>query len=589
MKSFVKLLLTAVMLVSLAGFFTGCQSEDEYVWSGPQNYTEDGYWIGEITTIRVASRWSSLFGVQDGTNYTQEILKERIGVILEFIPMGDNPIQQLDLMIAAGDLPPIIGPGNNDQIRNAIDAGLVVNLSDYADRLPALFNNIPNALRYWSEVLEADGVYFAPGNVQNAPIMTGDNDLSYHMRWDLYKAIGMPPIRTFEDVLDVLERMWAIYPVNEDGLRVYPLSPHTRNDGNRFEFATGHIQAMGRRAENFLEINWWDNSYMSIFDDNSQYKRMVRWLFQANQRGLLDPDVLTQTADDFGAKISSGRVLYSHMNWAFGTFNTPERLDAGIGFMPFYAEDQSFSRFTAPNPLGNGRGTFIGAGNSERELDAALRYLNFMYDHETLWEYFHGRQGLVWDINQNGPYVTAWGWQHMTDPESVFPEGGRHADGFWQYASPGYNHNELNPFYGLPYNVGTWPNAPYAIPPRLARVEWEQHFFGSVGRYQGTIDWLKSTGRQIDQNLFIPAPGYATIPENIQLINGRIAEILVPTNWRMVYAANEAEFESMWADLRERAYGMGLQQSLDAQILWFEKALEYGALFSGEPVRQPRR
>jgi len=553
--------------------------------AGDPNRDADGNWTGPISTIQVMGGWSALVGIQKDTNYIHNMLRDRIGVVLDYIPMGDNPTQTIELRVAAGDLPDVIGARGDTGINMAIEAGLAVCLDDHKDALPALYEYFPEAIAYWATVFDAgEGrAYFAPGGIRTAALESGDTDIAYNLMWNLYDAIGRPHIRTYEDLLPILKQMVEYYPENADGQKVYAISPDTRSDGNRFAWATTPIQMYGRRAENYLEINFWDNTYMSIFSDNSQFKRALKWLFTANQMGLLDPDALTQTSDDQQAKLDAGRVLYEIQTWRTAGWNSAENDELGIGFAPFYAEDQEFSRFTEPSPFGGGRGVFLGTKGND--LDAALRFLNFTYDHKEMWDYYQGRQGWAWDIDENGPYMTEWGWDHVRDVNSVFPEGGRHGDGFWQLSSPFVHVNEINPVYDLPYNFELWPNRKFSPPIRQVRTAYEEHFYGGVGKYNGTIDMLLSTGRLAHRNNFVGAPGYSILPDEIQQINGRIAEFHVAECWLAVYAKDEAEFESIWAGIRDRAEGMGLQQSLDAQAEWYDKGLAYTAQFTGVTPR----
>jgi hypothetical protein len=54
-------------------------------------------------------------------------------------------------------------------------------------------------------------------------------------------------------------------------------------------------------------------------------------------------------------------------------------------------------------------------------------------------------------------------------------------------------------------------------------------------------------------------------PDNIQEIDARIGDTVKTMSWQMVFARSEAEFNSLWADMVQRAKGIGL----DTSINWY--------------------
>lgn len=98
------------------------------------------------------------------------------------------------------------------------------------------------------------------------------------------------------------------------------------------------------------------SDYQSILDSDSEYIRALKFYFQANQMGLVDPESTTQNYDTLFAKFQEGQVLFSWWPWlGQAAFNTTTNLTEGKGFMLAPIQDQKSSlmvrKFTVANNL----------------------------------------------------------------------------------------------------------------------------------------------------------------------------------------------------------------------------------------------
>ena len=124
------------------------------------------------------------------------------------------------------------------------------------------------------------------------------------LQWDAYKQAGMPEINTLEDYLDVAEQMTAIKPVTEKGEKVYGFSLFNEWDiVSALEISK--ISYMYGIDSNFvsplMETSMITRETKSLLAEDSFYKRALRFYFEANQRGLLDTDIMSQKyRDDVG-------------------------------------------------------------------------------------------------------------------------------------------------------------------------------------------------------------------------------------------------------------------------------------------------
>ena len=97
-------------------------------------------------------------------------------------------------------------------------------LSDYG---PYIKQNMPYALRkmqIFPAVLFMDSDLMLQGMRQHVRISC----MTWDLRWDLYKELGYPEIKTLDDMVDVLGQMKEICPTDDNGKTTYGVSLFTR-------------------------------------------------------------------------------------------------------------------------------------------------------------------------------------------------------------------------------------------------------------------------------------------------------------------------------------------------------------------------
>ena len=81
-----------------------------------------------------------------------------------------------------------------------------------------------------AELVEEEGIYMIPSEVTTLPPTTPmegtDCNSGVYLRWDLYKQLGCPELKTVEDMLDVLEADAGSVPESDSGekdIRIFPV------------------------------------------------------------------------------------------------------------------------------------------------------------------------------------------------------------------------------------------------------------------------------------------------------------------------------------------------------------------------------
>lgn len=61
---------------------------------------------------------------------------------------------------------------------------------------------------------------------------------------------------------------------------------------------------------------------------------------------------------------------------------------------------------------------------------------------------------------------------------------------------------------------------------------------------------------------FLP-DGARMMSQDLEQKKATIGQIVQEYSWRMAFASSEAEFDSLWSEMRDKAYGLGYQELLD--------------------------
>jgi putative aldouronate transport system substrate-binding protein len=490
-------------------------------------------------------------------SYWSEILARDVGVQLNIRAAGGDSETIMNMLLAADDLPDVVVFEDASWSLRAVEANQLIRLCDHQEELWAPFYFFPESIQFTRDHVSAGSgfVYSINQDIRPLPRTSGRTDFGPHLRWDVWRAIGAPELDTWEDLLPVLRAMQDYHPTNEYGQPVYAVSWWTDWDGCTVAPAIDFASYHGHRQRSFAEINLLTHEVTSIFDDDSLYRRWLHFMFSANQMGMLDPDSLTQSYHDARAKKSTGRTLFTFWYW-FGPFNNPERDARGEFFLPVFINDSQINRGTEAYFTGHRwRG---GIGRNTQNLEAALRFLNYTWTPEGNWAMEFGDQGYFWDMNENGPFVTEFGWTMVNDPEVTFANGGRIGDGANLLNWRGYSGFLPHPHVmGFTRDFRTWQRTEFIPEPPRRQVEWEE-FTGMD--YLNFIPTLRERGQLVEG----PYAPMAPFPEDIDMIRQAAGNNWVaPQSWVIIMANDQAEFDMLWDEMVAGAYGRGAQQVID--------------------------
>lgn len=538
--------------------------------SGEEAKTSENQNLVKLTMFSGPSNTPGL--VED--SWVSKYIAEEVGVQIEVMPPGEG---KLEALMAGGELPDIVIFKDNTLLQNAIKADLLVCLDDYADQMPNAQKYLKDAMDFWAKTVSLDGkCYNIPNNLGDSAPSARIN-VAPSIRWDLYQQLGKPEVKDMWDLLDVLEQMQALYPENESNQKVYAVIGWSDWDAdsmaNAMFYSTVYGVDSGDKLVSALpygELNMVTGELGTTLNPDSRYIEGLKWFFTANQKGILDPDSMTQTWNTVVEKTTAGRVLFNFWNWSTGSYNTPDRVNAEnpVGFMNLIPSE---SKIPLDMGLKTGKNWTWAVGKASKNLDKAIAFLDFMCSPDTAFVLANGPKGELWDLDEEGkPYLTEKGKQVKVDGEILLNDGGKLSDGNQFHNANVFNQGVVSEAYGGMISSSDWES--YEPIRNNLMDAWTE----DTG-YQETIDLIMDKGCYVGYpdalNMIKP------LDSDMQEIATQIGDIVRTQSWLAVYAKDEAEFDAIVNQMIADAKTIGLDTLMEYNKAAWQEAVDTAAQY----------
>lgn len=560
MKKMSKYVTTGLLGMTLLGSLAGCGGAAESETDAASS--ESGY--DETITIDVYNGLANYMGMQEG--WFAKIVRDKFNMELNIIApnVAGNGDTLYQTRTAAGDLGDLIIVDNGQQYNELVEAGLLIDASEY-------YETMENVQRFDAAVQnlnkDADGLYGFPTSVSTLkatdPSEGLDPTFGAYVRWDLYGEQGYPEIGTLEDLLPVIQKMQEDNPTTDSGKKVYGFSLFSDWDGNMMNAGKQLVTYYGYDESGFVLAKADGSDYQSILDSDSEYIRALKFYFEANQMGLVDPESTTQNYDTLFAKFQEGQVLFSWWPWlGQAAFNTTTNLTEGKGFMLAPIQDQKIFSYGAEVYGGK---QFIGIGSNAEDPERIAAFIDWLYSSEGVLANSSqtsgssGPEGLTWEMKDGEPVLTEFGKQALLDGDGDVPEeygGGSYKDGVSALNVNTVLPIDVNPDTGFPYAYTMWESYQNETTDPV-KEDWSKNMGGA----ESTIGYLEEN----DQLLVAPGASYVA-PEDsseISTLRNQAKATIIEYSWRMVFAKDEAEFDQLLKEMQETADGLGYQTVLE--------------------------
>jgi putative aldouronate transport system substrate-binding protein len=534
----------------------------------PEAVSVDQDWSkAEPLTIDVFDGVANFQGIQDG--WFGKLVKDKFNLELNILApnVAGGGDTLYNTRVAAGELGDLVIVGKGQQADELVEGGLLLDASPY-------YESMKNVSAYDTAVQKLnegkDGVYAFPTLVSTLkptePSEGVDPTFGPYLRWDYYAEAGYPEIGTLEDLLPVLKEMQDAHPEADNGKPTYALSLFKDWDGNLMTMAGQPPAVYGYEHTGFAEARVDGSDYHGVLDSESEYVRALKFYYEANQMGLVDPESTTQNYDTMYAKYQAGQVLLSWWPWlGQQAYNTEKNMKAGKGFQIAPMQDQ---KVLSRGAQVYGDNLIYGIGSKAEDPARIAAFIDWLYSPEGVEvnsgdNTGAGPLGLTWEDGPDGPELTKFGREAILEGgDAKVPAewgGGPYKDGGSSLNASAVLPNGEDPRTGYPYNYKFWPSYLKTSGNPLTE-DWSEQMGGATT----TMEYLQSN----DMLMIAPGASFTTPADSseIETLRNQIKATIVEHSWKMAFAKDDAEFESLLAEMQETANGLGYEKVLEFDL-----------------------
>jgi multiple sugar transport system substrate-binding protein/putative aldouronate transport system substrate-binding protein len=519
----------------------------------------------ETVTLTVYSQLANYNGEQLG--WFAKLMLDKFNVKLNIV---DSPEGVFATRMESGELGDLIFFGNDtDEYQQAIAADMLLDWNEddiLADYGPYINENMQNALNK-NAGLSPDGTT-VHGFGFNVGTSTKEHQaFIYHpdIRWDLYAKLGYPKVEKLEDYVDILADMVELEPKSDSGAQTYGVSFFKDWDGDMVMYVKATGALYGFDEFGFTLYNVETQEVQPILDEGSMYLRSLKFYNALYQKGLLDPDSMTQTSEDAINAYQDGAAFFNIFTFLGRDFyNTEEHTSGGKGMYALAADDMNVLTYGL-NIFGGNRIWAIGANTEYPELCMAI--INYMCTPEGTMSYFYGPKGVTWDYNESGKaYLTELGLKCQRDKttELTGEYSGAFEDGQVKWNNESWDKDSINPEgNGETYNCLFWES--YKEQPTTeAEQAWKDYT-----KYLTAEDYLAGN----DRMAISLGSGFTmdTKDDDLNTMWAQVAECVKSYTWQMIYAKTDAEYDSLLTEFRAKAKEYGYDTCVEWCIGQAEK------------------
>ena len=389
-KTTKKALLMLVTLLALAStlFAGGSSDAKEY-----GEYEKLDTWlVDEPTTVTVLVMDSAMQPIKNYAPAQQEIFR-LTGIKLDYqiVPFSSYD-EKKNVLLATNNWPDIAYVRPADLPMYA-PVGIFEPLLQYVNE-----ETMPNFYRFWTQYPDMKN-FLVDGELYAFPVIARDesaNGFGPVIRKDLLEKHNIPIPETFDELLDVLDQLHQLYP---------DVIPYTGRKGTSQLLKTTSYMLGSGYGSNGLYYDHDLGKY--VFGPATQeFKAVLSWLNEAYERGILDPDFATSTAEQMESKLSSGRALFFLDNSGFGV-NYTKALNKIEGY-----EDAVFQIIPIPeNSFGVRRAEsyakdltdrFYAVNASSKNKEAVIKLIDWLYSDYGSDISNYGVEGYSFEYNEEG-------------------------------------------------------------------------------------------------------------------------------------------------------------------------------------------
>lgn len=511
----------------------------------------------ETVTLDVFDQLANYSGEQIG--WFGQIMLDKFNVKLNIIPDSDGVYET---RMESGNLGDLVLWGNDsDEYQQAVSKGMLFDwneddiLSDYG---PYIKQNMPYALEKNAN-LSGGTVYGFGFDVARDATARQDFMYTWDLRWDLYKELGYPEIKTLDDMVDVLGQMKEICPTDDNGKTTYGVSLFNDWDGNLVMFVKSTATAYyGYDEFGFGLYDPEEQVFHPALEENGPYLTCLKFYNNLYQKGLLDPDSQTQGYDGMQEDYQNGGAFLNVFNFLGSTFyNSDSHAQEGKAMYPCPPEDAAPICY-GQNIYGGNRIWSIGAKTEYPELCMAI--LNWLSTPEGRMTAEYGPKDVCWYYDEDGKtQFTDLGRAAKTDISTQMSDGysGTFDDGSFKMNNTTWALDSLNPdSNGETFNYRKWASFATDANSDIEQDWRDKTGFATADEYMGSRPYKLSLGTTYSES---------TKSDELTVLWTQVAECIKTNSWKAIYAKTDAEYDQIVADMISQAKDYGYDECIAFQ------------------------
>lgn len=319
-------------------------------------------------------------------NKVVNMIQEKTGVTLEYEFLVGDLEQKMGVMIASGDYPDIIGPGQGRA--RFLTAGAFVELDDLLPQYDNLWNHYEPYVDKLKNASPDKKIYLMDIWGRNywydedyTQYLAEHNGPAFWVQKDVLAQSGYPMPKTVDEFFEILEEYYQNNP-DIDGQPTLPFEVLSY-DWRSFCLKNAPQHLIGAPNDGDVYVD--KETFVAECYQNKDYaKAYYQKLNDMFKKGLISAETFTQNYDQYLSKISAGRVLAMFdQQWNFQDGENVlisegkyERTYVPLGltyegYEQWYREEPSFVG-------GNGMGISVKC----KDVNRALEYMNQLLDEE---------------------------------------------------------------------------------------------------------------------------------------------------------------------------------------------------------------
>lgn len=497
-----------------------------------------------LNAVNIASS-----GVQ--TDSVAKEIEKKTGITIDVTKVeGDAYKTKLGALLASGDLPDIFFvPSQQEQtlINNSNSAYDITELVKTNGKDMTANSAINGALEYSKK-------YLGNGKLIYIPTMDGDGPpptwpvVAPGIRWDLYKQLGYPEVKSWDDLLNVLAEMQKKFPTAPNGKKAYGVSFFT--DWGDWPIALTEAWYGIASVGHGLSVDITDMTKLlpDISDKNSAYFKAAKFYNKANQLGILDPEAVIQKYDQCLAKAAAGQSYFHLPGWDRDCYQG--KPGEGFAAIPLIENGKFVSGVTSTKGYWN-----YAISANTKNPDRAVDFFNYLSTVEGSKTTQNGVKGITWDVvngvEQFKPDIEAKVLKGL-DPAGKIETT---VDLYHQFCmlSPNY----IDPATG---NYIYIPNSPDFIAKQSASNLVLQDFMSHFGFKTPGEPWFKVQVTTYDAAIVNALP---TLPSDLKVIEDKVNNYKNINIYKVILSKNDAEFAAAVDKFIKDINDMGYQKVVD--------------------------